>query len=81
MELAVNYDIKVITFHGVKDGKTLCGRKINYERKKTDYHQGWIIQQGGIENITCKQCKRIAFKSNYYKPSINIGEQNEDLHL
>ena len=60
MKLAVNYDIKVITFHGVKDEKTLCGRKINYERKKTNYHQGWIIQRGGIEDITCKQCKRIA---------------------
>jgi hypothetical protein len=60
MEIAVNYDIKVITFHGVKDGKTLCGRKINFERKKTNYHQGWFLQQGSKESITCKKCKQIA---------------------
>lgn len=60
MELAVNYDIKIITFHAVKEDKTLCGRKINFERKKTNYHQGWIIQQGEVKDITCKQCKRIA---------------------
>lgn len=64
MNLAVNYDIKIITFHSVKDGKTLCGRKISFERKKTDFHQGWIIQQGESKDITCK------INSNYFYKTV-----------
>jgi hypothetical protein len=67
MELAVNYDIKAITFHAVKDGKTLCGRKINFGRKKTNHHQGWYLQQSSEESITCKKCKQIAL--SFFKVS------------
>ena len=58
MKLAVNYDIKTIISHAIRGEKTVCGRKINFEREKTNFHQGWYLQEGSREQITCKVCKR-----------------------